>query len=162
MVAFNEYPRGELTALLHSCCDAVGWVESVLDGRPYGSRQDLLERADLAAARLTASEVDQALAAHPRIGERAGGADRESAWSANEQSGVGRDRDTLNELTVANEDYERRFGHVFLICATGLSSDEVLGALRERLGNDEETESGVVAEELRKIAVLRLEKVLDS
>ncbi|WP_317494482.1 2-oxo-4-hydroxy-4-carboxy-5-ureidoimidazoline decarboxylase [Haloechinothrix sp. LS1_15] len=161
-MAFNDAPSEELSPVLHACCDVPSWVRAVLDGRPYRSREELLQRADQAARRLTESEVDRALAAHPRIGERASGEDTESAWSRSEQSGVERDEDTARKLTEANRAYEQRFGHVFLICATGLGSGEVLSALESRLDNDQETERGVVADELRKIALLRLERVLDT
>ena len=72
-----------------------------------------------------------------------------------------RDSDTSAALRAANRAYEDRFGRVFLICATGLSADEVLAELHWRLSNDEASEAAVVAEELRKIALLRLRKVLD-
>ena len=50
---------------------------------------------------------------------------------------------------------------MFLICATGLGGDEILASLRKRLGNDDATEEAVVAEELRKIALLRLRKLVE-
>jgi 2-oxo-4-hydroxy-4-carboxy-5-ureidoimidazoline decarboxylase len=105
--------------------------------------------------------VDRALAAHPRIGERAAGSGTEAAWSRAEQSAVSRDSETERQLAEGNHAYEERFGRVFLICATGLSAEDVLAALRTRLGHDEVTEQAVVADELRKIALLRLGKVLD-
>jgi 2-oxo-4-hydroxy-4-carboxy-5-ureidoimidazoline decarboxylase len=66
------------------------------------------------------------------------------------------------ELVAANLAYEDRFGDVFLICATGKSQAEILAAARQRLANDDETERAVVADELRKIALLRLERLLDA
>jgi len=54
--------------------------------------------------------------------------------------------------------YEQRFGHVFLICATGLSASELLDALRARLTNPVEAERDVVRGELAKIVRLRLAK----
>ncbi|WP_034239309.1 2-oxo-4-hydroxy-4-carboxy-5-ureidoimidazoline decarboxylase, partial [Saccharomonospora iraqiensis] len=113
-----------------------------------------------AARGLGADEVDRALAAHPRIGERAEGADTESAWSRQEQAGVDAEEATRRALVEANRAYEEKFGRVFLICATGLSSDEILTALRTRLDNDPAREADVVADELRKIAVLRVRKLV--
>ena len=157
----NRADRSELLATLLACCDVPSWAEAVVAGRPYADVDGLLATADLAARRMTPAEVAQALAAHPRIGERAQGAGTEAAWSRQEQSGVSRDERTQSELAEANRAYEERFGRVFLICATGLSAEEVLAAARQRLGNDEATEEDVVADELRKIAVLRLRKVLE-
>ena len=77
-----------------------------------------------------------------------------------EQSGVATDAETLRALAEGNRAYEERFGRVFLICATGLGAQDVLAALRTRLTNDPATEALVVADELRRIALLRLERVL--
>lgn len=104
---------------------------------------------------LTDDEVARAVAAHPRIGERASG------WSRGEQAGVARDDRTRVALVEANHRYEQRFDRVFLICATGLTADQILAAAGTRLQNDDATECVVVADELRRIVLLRLRKVID-
>lgn len=158
---FNTTPAGRLGPILAACCDAPGWVDRVLGGRPYRDTAALAEVADAGVRDLGDGEVDQALAAHPRIGDRPDGDSTEAAWSRGEQSGVGDDPDVRVALAAGNREYEQRFGRVFLICATGLSAEEMLAALRRRLTNDAATEAGVVRDELRKIAVLRLAKVVD-
>jgi 2-oxo-4-hydroxy-4-carboxy-5-ureidoimidazoline decarboxylase len=157
---FNAEPAADLRPVLLSCCDVPSWAEAVLTGRPYADTGAALAVADEAARRFTGDEVDRALAAHPRIGERAAGTHTEAAWSRQEQSGVATSTDVQQALAEGNRAYEERFGRVFLICATGLGADEVLADLRARLDHDPETEAAVVAEELRKIALLRLERVL--
>ena len=157
---FNLAPRTDVTAALLACCDVPAWASGVESGRPYPDVATLLATAEAAAQRFTGSEVDRALAAHPRIGERAHRDGPEAAWSRHEQSTVDRDAATQRALADGNRAYEQRFGRVFLICATGLSGAEVLRSLQSRLANDESTEAAVVADELRKIAVLRLRRVL--
>jgi 2-oxo-4-hydroxy-4-carboxy-5-ureidoimidazoline decarboxylase len=157
---FNCAPAAELTPALLACCDVPSWAAAVRDGRPYGDVDQVLATADTAARRFTPADVDRALDAHPRIGERAHREGAEAAWSRHEQSRVDRDVDTQRALAEGNRAYEQRFGRVFLICATGLSGADVLSALHRRLANDDRTEAEVVAEELRKIAVLRLGRVL--
>jgi 2-oxo-4-hydroxy-4-carboxy-5-ureidoimidazoline decarboxylase len=157
---FNAAPSAVATPALLACCDVPAWAAAVLDQRPYPDLESVLDVADKAARELTAADVDRALAAHPRIGERAEGPGTEAELSREEQSGVSTDADTRAALHEGNHAYEQRFGRVFLICATGRSADEILAALRERLENDEQTEAAVVAEELRKIALLRLRKLL--
>jgi 2-oxo-4-hydroxy-4-carboxy-5-ureidoimidazoline decarboxylase len=126
-------------------------------GRPYGTLDALIERSDGAIALLEWPDVEEALAAHPRIGQRPAGSDRESGWSRQEQSATsGLDRGTADDLRAGNLAYEERFGHVFLIRASGRSAEEMLAELRERLGNDAETERGVVRAELAQIVRLRL------
>lgn len=157
---FNAAPDDRLRLLLAACCDVPRWVDAVLAGRPYGDLEALTGTADKVLRELDAGDVDRALAAHPRIGDRAEGAGTEAAWSRNEQSGVGDDPDVRTALAVGNREYEERFGRVFLICATGLSAEQMLTSLRERLTHDEVAEAAVVHEELRKIALLRLAKVV--
>jgi 2-oxo-4-hydroxy-4-carboxy-5-ureidoimidazoline decarboxylase len=148
-----EHAERELLA----CCAARRWADELLVHRPYPDLATLRSVSDRVFAELAWEDIEQALAAHPRIGERAGGDGREAAWSREEQSGAAGGE---AELRAANEEYARRFGRVFLISASGRSSAEILGELRNRLGNDEETERAVVREELRRIVNLRLGKLV--
>lgn len=159
---FNTASAEELRPALLACCDVPRWADAVLDGRPYADAAAVTRVADRAAHGFTRAEVDRALAAHPRIGERAGGERTEEAWSRQEQSGVATDAATQQALADGNLEYEDRFGRVFLICATGLAADDVLAALRRRLAHDPETEAAQVADELRRIALLRLGRILDT
>ena len=158
---FNSAPADRLRPLLAACCDVPRWVDGILAGRPYADAVALTQAADRAARDLGDDEVDRALAAHPRIGDRPQGAGTEAGWSRREQSGVGDDPEVREALAEGNREYEQRFGRVFLICATGLSAEQMLTSLRGRLTHDDATEVAVVREELRKIALLRLAKVVD-
>ena len=97
-----------------------------------------------------------ALAGHPRIGERPAGADRAAAWSREEQAQVVAGG-ALGELNAA---YEQRFGHVFLIAASGRTGSDILAAARDRLANDGDTERRVVRDELWAITFRRLERLV--
>ena len=155
--ALNTAEPEQAERELLACCAARRWADELVARRPYHDVETLRRVSDLVFAKLDWADLEQALAAHPRIGERAAGDGREAAWSRAEQSAASGSAD---ELRAGNLAYEERFGRVFLICATGLSAGEILAALRARLGNDEETERGVVREELRKIISLRLGKLV--
>lgn len=157
---FNALPADELRPLLAACCDVPRWVNHLLTGRPYADSTALSSAADAISRELSDAEVAQALAAHPRIGDRAEGNTTEASWSRKEQSGVGDDPAAREALAAGNRTYEQRFNQVFLICATGLTADEMLTNLTQRLTNDERTEAAVVRDELRKIASLRLAKLV--
>ena len=157
LAELNTAAGEELMPELLACCDVPSWAATVLAKRPYDGVAALRDTADAAARALTDEEVDRALARHPRIGERPTGQGTEAGWSRQEQSGVTPDE----ALAQGNRDYEQRFGRVFLICATGLGKEQILDALRRRLTNDDETERGVVKDELRKIALLRLGKLVE-
>jgi 2-oxo-4-hydroxy-4-carboxy-5-ureidoimidazoline decarboxylase len=161
---FNSMPAEQLEADLLACCAAPAWGARIVAGRPYANRALIVAAADAASRGLTRADVGKGLSAHPRIGERAHGHSREAAWSRHEQSAAadsGDDR-TRSALIAANRAYEEKFGHVFLIFASGRSQEEILAAATARFANDEETEQAIVAEELRKIALLRLERLLDA
>lgn len=162
VAGFNALSAAEARQALLACCAAPDWAAAVTAGRPYPDRGTLLAAADAALRALSWPQVAQALAAHPRIGERAAGTGPDAAWSRREQAGMdAADASTRAALAQANRDYETRFGHLFLIFASGRSDTELLAAARERLGHDEPTERRVVQEELRRIALLRLERLCD-
>jgi OHCU decarboxylase len=155
--AFNGAGRDEAMAVLRPCLDIDRWCAEVVDGRPYGSLDELLGAAEAAAAPFTPAEVEAALAHHPRIGERPTGPGAEAAMSRAEQAGVDpADAEVAAALAAGNRAYEERFGRVFLIRAAGRSSGDILDALLERLAHTPDEEDLVVAEQLRQIAVLRL------
>ena len=159
---FNSLPTERVTADLLACCAAPTWAAAVAAGRPYPGLAELIRTADAAARALSWADVAGALAAHPRIGERVSGDAREAVWSRREQAGAANaDEATKAALVAANREYEERFGHVFLIFASGRTDAEMLAAARQRLGNDESIERLIVAEELRRIALLRLERLID-
>lgn len=160
---FNRQPEPDAEAALLECLGVPRWAGAVAAGRPYGSREALLAAAREAAEGLTDAELDAALARHPRIGERPGGDGREAGWSRSEQGGVDAGDPVLAAaLRAGNLEYERRFGHVFLIRAAGRSGQEMLRELNGRLLNDAAAERDVVRRELTDIALLRLAKVLDA
>ncbi|MEV0384479.1 2-oxo-4-hydroxy-4-carboxy-5-ureidoimidazoline decarboxylase [Nonomuraea sp. NPDC050643] len=160
--AFNARSPAEAEEELLACCASRAFAGKVAALRPYRDLDGLVAAAGAAVRELSWAEVLEALRAHPRIGERAGGDDRQASWSRQEQSGLddGVDDEVRAALLEGNRAYEERFGHVYLVCATGLSGAELLGRLRERLGNDEEREREVVRGELAAITRLRLGKLV--
>ena len=153
LTEFNTAEAGDVRPALIACLAVPRWVDAVLAGRPYTDLDALRAAADLP---LRDDEIRQAMAAHPRIGEKPRQLGTEAEWSRSEQSGV----DNADEFAAANAEYEAKFGHVYLVCASGRSGDELLKVLRERLGNDPATELAVAGRELLKIAELRLAKAV--
>ena len=138
---------------LLECLAVPRWADEVLAAGPFGGRADLLDAADRAALVLSDDELDQALSGHPRIGERGG------AGSQQEQAHVDVDSgDTAARLLAGNRAYEQRFGRVFLVRAAGRDAEAILGELDRRLTNDDVTERGEAVDNLREIALLRLER----
>lgn len=158
---FNGLPADEARARAAACLDVPRWVEAVLAGRPYADRGDVLTLASEEAEHLDDDELASALARHPRIGERGQVGRHDSAHSAHEQAGVDRDDlEVAQRLVDGNRAYQERFDRVFLIRAAGRDGKEILGELARRLDNDDDTERAETVEQLRQIALLRLEQVL--
>lgn len=152
----NALDEGAARDALARCCGAGRWVDGMVAARPFADDRAVLEAAERLWWALGAGDWLEAFAGHPRIGERA-----RDDWARGEQVGVeAGGAETRRALAAGNGEYERRFGHVFLICATGRSADEMLSALRRRLDNDPARELQVAAGEQAKITRIRLKKLV--
>ncbi len=146
---------------LGACCAADAWLRPMTLARPFSSVKAATDLSDQIVLGLDDAALAQALAAHARIGERRLGSTTEDHWSRTEQAGalaVG--TEVEERLAEGNRRYEERFGHVFLIRAAGRPAEDMLAALEQRLGNDDDTERDVVRRELADIVRLRLQKVV--
>jgi OHCU decarboxylase len=152
----NALAEPHARAALLRCCGSRPWVEQMLAGRPFADDAGLFAAAERVWWSLGANDRLEAFAAHPRIGERAG-----DVWARAEQAGMAAaDVAMLRAFSDGNRAYEERFGHVFLICATGRSADELAADLQRRLSNDPASELRIAAGEQAKITRLRLEKLV--
>ena len=160
----NELAPADARTELLRCCGATRWAESVEQGRPYDSVEQLIAKASEVWWALDETDWLEAFRSHPKIGEtKAANAvsAQSQQWSAQEQQGVQHAaQDTRQRLAKLNLDYEKKFGFIFIVCATGKSSDEILALLEERLPNEPAAELPVAAAEQAKITELRLRKLL--
>jgi 2-oxo-4-hydroxy-4-carboxy-5-ureidoimidazoline decarboxylase len=155
--SFNAAPAQAAEWEVLACCASKAFAKAIADGRPYRDPATLLAAVDTAFDALTWDDIAESINGHPRIGDRA----TSRGMSAAEQSGAAAASDQVRQgLAEGNLAYEKRFGHIFLICASGASGQEMLTKLRARLGNDQDAERAVVRAELLKITRLRLTKLL--
>ncbi|GAB5077465.1 2-oxo-4-hydroxy-4-carboxy-5-ureidoimidazoline decarboxylase [Arthrobacter sp. AD-310] len=161
LAEFNTADPVLAAATLRPCIDVARWVDTVTAARPFDSKDALLAFASGAANPFTPAEVEAAMAHHPRIGERPTAATAEASMSRSEQADVDpSDAGVREALARGNRDYEEKFGRVFLIRAAGRTAPEILQALNERLEHSPAEEDTIVAQQLREIAVLRLEGLI--
>jgi 2-oxo-4-hydroxy-4-carboxy-5-ureidoimidazoline decarboxylase len=159
LAAFNAAPADAAEREILTCCASRTFARAITGGRPYSEPAALRDAADAEFMALSWDDITESMNAHPRIGDRAAASE---GWSAAEQSGAAAASDQVRQgLAEGNAAYEARFGHVFLICASGLSGQQMLDQLQVRLTHDEQAERPVVREELRKITQLRIEKLLN-
>ncbi|MEU5631661.1 2-oxo-4-hydroxy-4-carboxy-5-ureidoimidazoline decarboxylase [Streptomyces rishiriensis] len=158
LARFNALEESAARAALHEACAATAWANRLLAARPYATADDLYEVSDAAMAELTEADLAEAMAGHPPIGRPKPG----DPTSAREQRGMagasGRLRAEMLELNLA---YQEKFGHVFLICATGRTGEQMRDAVRERIGNAPEQEREIVRAELGKINRIRLARLVE-
>jgi OHCU decarboxylase len=155
---------GEAEAELLQCCGSASWARRMAQQRPFAGWNEIREAADRIWWGLGRVDWLEAFSRHPGIGESAATSatsDRARGWSEREQAGL-RDAgvEVKTALAEANRGYLARFGYIFIVCATGKSSEEMLALLRSRLQNDPGAELRIAAEEQRRITHLRLEKLL--
>lgn len=154
---FNEMDAAAAASLVSVWAQIPAWVDAVVAARPYASVEALAETAERLASGWTRTDLDRALAHHPRIGQRVSGAGAEAAASRTEQASMTQAAsDVSAAIAAGNAAYEERFGRVFLIRAAGRSPQEMLSELDRRLNNDDETEADTATTQLAEIALLRL------
>ena len=161
----NQLTAQDAESEFLKCCGSQAWAQAMAASRPFTTEEELFADAEDASTSLTDEDWLQAFRAHPKIGEQkaaAGQTQQEANWSAHEQSGMqAAATDTLARLARGNREYEAKFGFIFIVCASGKSSDEMLAILNDRLKSDLQTELRVAAKEQQKITRLRLEKLLN-
>lgn len=160
---FDYLDNNQKFSLLKKCCGSSAWVNKMLEAPIAEDLVDLEELAEQKWYECSTEDWKEAFMHHPKIGnidslkEKFGNT---KEWAANEQSGVNNANETvLQELAKANDDYEKKFGFIFIVCATGKSAEEMLAILNSRINNDLETEINIAAAEQLKITILRLEKL---
>lgn len=163
---FNRLPRAQALAAMMDCCGAKEWAEQMIRQRPFVNAAQLFAAAGKIWSSLSPEDWRRAFKHHPAIGDSRSNVKQSataSRWSAKEQSAArAAPPGVLAALSAQNKLYSEKFGYVFLICATGKSSGEILKALQERMENPAETELHIAAEEQHKITHLRLEKLLQT
>lgn len=158
---FNQLTEEEAQAAIAHCVAIPCWQKALVARRPFASSAALVAAAAQLASLWQESELNQALSAHPRIGERAAGLQKEAALSRQEQGAMQQAGSALQQaMRTANEAYEAHFGRIFLIRAKGRSGEEMLAELQRRLGNTPEQEVQEALSQLREITLLRLKESL--
>ena len=162
----NDFSTAEANHTFMQCCTSKAWVNKMVKERPFITLKAVSDIADSAWKDLTEADYLQAFDGHPKIGDinclRAKYANTK-ALASGEQSAVQQASEkVLNELSVGNDEYQVKFGFIFIVCATGKSAAQMVALLHARLPNDRNTEIANAAEEQRKIFQLRLVKCLGS
>ena len=161
---FNQFRPEEAVRILAQCCTSKRWIEQLVSSRPFPNREALLRKADDIWRQLKEEDYLEAFSGHPKIGDLQTLKEKYSntkAFAASEQSSLAvASESVIIDLMQKNEEYEKKFGFIFIVCASGKAAAEMLSILLSRLPNRREVELRNASEEQRKIYQLRLEKLL--
>ena len=160
---WNHMEAGGAAETILPCNGSHAWAEGVVRMRPFATAEELFAASDNVWRSLPENDWQQAFDSHPRLGESGAkvATSQSLSWSASEQSAANPDDAVREALAAGNREYEKRFGRIFLLCATGRSAQEMLAILRERMQNDAATELREAAEQQRLITRLRLRRWLE-
>ena len=166
LARWNRLTADEAEYEILHCCGSRAWAHRVASQRPFADEATLRTIAEEEWQALGERDWDEAFRSHPRIGETRSSPftrGQSAEWSAQEQS-VAADSGNAVKIALAdaNREYEKRFGRIFLVCASGKTAPELLAILRRRLQNDAEAELREAVEQQRQIIELRIRKWLDT
>ncbi|ALW83643.1 hypothetical protein AUC43_00085 [Hymenobacter sedentarius] len=161
----NNLPKMALAEALQKCCGSTAWVENMVAIFPIADAETLMDQANTQWNKLSEADWREAFTHHPKIGGDVAALREKfastSTWAEGEQAAVKQaSQETLEALAAGNTEYEKQFGYIFIVCATGKSAEEMLALLQARLSNKPEDEILIAASEQNKITRLRLEKLL--
>ena len=160
----NQLPADDAHRAFIKCCGSSGWASQMVQARPFATVEELMNAADEVWWSLTEDDWLEAFGAHPKIGDIDSLREKYSStrsWSEDEQSGVqSAPEEVLQRLAEANDEYEEKFGYIFIVCATGKSAAEMLEILEDRLPNDPDDEIEIAAGQQAEITRLRLGRLV--
>jgi 2-oxo-4-hydroxy-4-carboxy-5-ureidoimidazoline decarboxylase len=159
---WNEAAMDTAAAQILPCCGSTAWAREMAKRRPFHEDSSLAAASDDVWRGLAKADWMEAFLSHPRIGEsKAPSAPDSVTWAMQEQKKVA-DADDAVKIALAegNREYEQKFGHIFIVCATGKSAAQMLEILQNRMNNDAEAELREAAEQQRQITQIRLRKWL--
>lgn len=163
LACWNALSASAAASEILPCCGSAAWAKKMASRRPFEDVSQLLEASDRVWAAIKEEDWSEAFDSHPRIGQsHARAATAESlVWSSEEQRAAMSDEEATKEaLAAGNQRYERRFGRIFIICASGKSSREILSILNARMNNTPPVEWREAGEQQRQITQLRLRRWL--
>lgn len=163
LLEFNLLPKNKAKEYLFACCGSSNWAEQLADKLPFDSIPKLKMQSDEIWSGASREDIMEAFSHHPKIGDLKSLEKKFAAtshWASGEQSSVNAaSEEVLKRLAQGNNDYENKFGFIFIVCATGKSAQEMLDLLEKRLPNSMDKELKIAAEEQNKITHIRIDKL---
>jgi 5-hydroxyisourate hydrolase/2-oxo-4-hydroxy-4-carboxy-5-ureidoimidazoline decarboxylase len=163
----NLQLKEKSAGMLKSCCGSSKWVEQMLHRMPFSDVMQMARFAEEIWYEICKEEDWlEAFSHHPKIGDLQSLKDKFASTAhlaGNEQATVSQATDeVISSLARLNEEYQNKFGFIFIICATGKPAEEMLKILEGRLDNDRSSEIRIAMGEQHKITLLRLKNSMEA
>ncbi len=159
LAEYNRLEKEVAAKHLMDCCGSMNWVAKMMLHFPFASEQQLVHLSSTIWYE-QCHHVDwrESFTHHPKIGDVKSLTEK---FAGKEQAGVASATSaTIEALADANADYEKKFGFIFIVCATGKCAEEMLQLLHDRLENSIDEELHIAMGEQQKITIIRLKKLL--
>lgn len=154
---FNRLPTTKAFERLFACCHCRRWAQDMIKSRPYKNVNQIFEYADDYWRTATEAEILEAFSGHARIGDVRLLRSRYAGRAMKEQGQVLQTpEEVIKELHQLNVDYEKRYGFIFIVCASNKSAEEMLALIKQRIYNGRDAELRNGAREQGAITQLRL------
>jgi 5-hydroxyisourate hydrolase / 2-oxo-4-hydroxy-4-carboxy-5-ureidoimidazoline decarboxylase len=156
---FNTLEKEIAATHLFECCGSQKWTDLMLKSFPFSSEKQLVDLStSIWYDECSESDWRESFTHHPKIGDVKSLTEK---FAGKEQAGVAAaTTETIEALAKANDDYETKFGFIFIVCATGKSATEMLALLQDRLQNSMDEELNIAMGEQQKISIIRFKKLL--
>ena len=158
----NSLSMDDLGLRLQESCHCTAWAKRVAMSAPFSTVDNLVEICTAQWLKATEDEILEAFSGHPQIGDMNALRNKYASTASAEQGQVtSADESVLLALSNQNQAYLKKFGFIFIVCATGKSASEMLALLEARINNSRDEELVNGAREQGEIMKLRLGKLLE-
>ena len=130
------------------------------ESKPFKNFEDIVLKMLNIYENYEKNKILEILNAHPELAI----AKKMTSESISEQASAKLNQcsnDEYEEFERLNTDYKKKFGFPFIIAVKGKNKDEILNNFRQRIKNSSEIEFDEAKIQVKKIALIRLEEILE-
>ncbi len=158
----NKINENQFTAIFGSVFEKSEWIATeTFKLKPFKNSQDLIDKMIKIYETCSNDKITKILNLHPKLAIEK----KLTSFSSKEQTGAKLDqcsKEELDEFNQLNFDYEKKFQFPFIIAVKGKNKNEILENFRSRINNDYLKEFQEAKKQVIKIALFRLNEILDT
>ena len=157
----NTLSKNEFITIFGSIFEKSEWIANeTFELKPFKNSKDLVDKMINIYNSCSVDKILKILNLHPKLAIEK----KLSSFSSKEQTGAELDKCSKEELIEFNKlnfDYEKKFKFPFIIAVKGKNKDQILENFRIRIKNNYEEEFQEAKKQVIKIALFRLNEILE-